>query len=192
MSRCCLVLIFTGAICLAQTREPSDAWLMQNYRFAPPPAPGEPATQSSAVSQLQEVQATTLGILHRANLDGNYDAALAAARQAAANAQMLGIMTGEWKPPAQPARPVRPAEAAPERKPEAPTWLIAFKDRSVQAAEKIWADKLMLHYITRTGAHEQVRLDLVDWERSTELNRGRPYNPNASQALRASGVMDAR
>src|ERR1019366_3007833 len=105
MIRCCAVFLFTTAICLAQTREPSDAWLMQNYRFAPPPAPGEIKPVSPVISQLQEIQNTTLNILHKAEFAGDYEAALAAAAQATANAQLLGAISGELKPP----MPNRPA-----------------------------------------------------------------------------------
>src|SRR5919205_3167439 len=101
MMRCCMVLFFTAAITLAQTKEPSDAWLMQNYRFAPAPAPGEIRAVSPALGQLQEIQNTTLNILHKANFAGDYEAALAAAAQATATAQLIGALTGELKPPPQ-------------------------------------------------------------------------------------------
>jgi hypothetical protein len=166
MIRCCAMFLYTTAMCLAQTREPSDAWLMQNYRFAPPPAPGEIRPVSPVISQLQEIQNTTLNILHKANVAGDYEAALAAAAQATANAQLMGAISGELKPPT----PNRPA-AATEPKTEPPIYLIAFKDDTIQAVTAVWTDHLMAHYITRTGAHEQVRLDRLDWKRSAELNR---------------------
>ena len=169
MTRCCIVFFFTAAISLAQTKQPSDAWLMQNYRFARPPAPGEVRQLSPALSQLQEIQNTTLSILHKANYDGDYEAALAAAAQATATAQLIGALTGEVKPPAQMSRPASDEQ----EKTESPIYLIAFKDDSIQAATAVWTDRLMLHYTTRQGAHEQVRLDRVDWQLSENLNRQR-------------------
>jgi hypothetical protein len=169
MTRCCLVLFFTVATSFAQTKEPSDAWLMQNYRFAPPPAPGEIRPVSPALGQLQEIQNTTLNILRKANFDGDYEAALAAASQATATAQLIGALTGEFKPPMAPTQ--HPAVEQHQNSDEAPHYLIAFKDDTVVTATEVWADRLMLHYRTTQGAHEQVRLDRVDWKTSEELNR---------------------
>jgi len=171
MTRCCIVLFCTAVISLAQTKEPSDAWLMQNYRFAPPPAPGEIKPVSPTLGQLQEIQNTTLNILRKANFDGDYEAALAAAAQATATAQLIGALTGEFKPLMPPQQ--RPAVEERKKQDEAPTYLIALKDNTVQAATEVWADRLMLHYRTPQGAHEQVRLDRVDWKVSEELNRRR-------------------
>ena len=171
MTRCCMVLFFTAAMLLAQTKEPSDAWLMQNYRFAPPPAPGEIRPVGPALGQLQEIQNTTLNILRKANLYGDFEAALAAAAQATATAQLIGALTGEMKPPMPPSQ--RPAIEQQKKPGEPPTYLIAFKDDTIQAATEVWADRLMLHFRTPQGAHEQVRLDRVDWKLSEELNRRR-------------------
>jgi hypothetical protein len=52
-------------------------------------------------------------------------------------------------------------------------YLIALKDESIHAATSHWADRTMLHYITPQGAHEQVRMDLVDRAATRELNRQR-------------------
>jgi hypothetical protein len=173
MTRCCIVLIFTAALSMAQSKHsknwPSDAWLMQNYRFAPPPAPGEIKPVGPALGQLQEIQNTTLNILRKANFDGDYEAALAAAAQATATAQMIGALTGEFRPAMPP--PQRPAVEQQQKREEAPTYLIAFQDDSVVTATEVWADRLMLHYRTAQGAHEQVRLDRVDWKTSEQLNR---------------------
>jgi hypothetical protein len=177
MIRCCAVFLFTTAICLAQTREPSDAWLMQNYRFAPPPARGEIKPVSPVISQLQEIQSTTLSILHKADFAEDYEAALAAAAQATANAQLIGAISGELKPPTL----TRPAVETEQPKTEPPIYLIAFKDDTIQAVTAVWTDHLMAHYITRTGAHEQVRLDRLDWKRSAELNRSLGRIPEGPQ-----------
>src|SRR5579872_4225879 len=126
------VLFVTAAVCAAQTRgrtkEPSDAWLMQNYRFAEPPAPGEIKQVSPTVAQLQEIQNTMLNIMRKANFAGDYEAALAAAAQATANARLIGVLTGELKPgPVEP-----PRGAADDRaKPEPPVYLIAFKNQKI-------------------------------------------------------------
>ena len=167
MNRCCVVLFCTAALSFAQSKEPSDAWLMQNYRFAPPPAPGEIRPVSPALGQLQEIQNTTLNILRKANLAGDYEAALAAAAQATATAQLIGTLTGDLKPGPQGMRPA----AVKEKKTQKPTFLIAFKDDTVQEATAVWKDKLMLHYTTPQGGHEQVRLDRVDWRLSEELTK---------------------
>jgi hypothetical protein len=159
---------------------PSDAWLMQNYRFVHPPLPtGPPVNQ--VVAQLQEVQMTLLNILHKANFDYDYEAALAAAAQATANAQLLGMITGVLRPaapPGAPPAPNRPPTGAVAPQEEDPIYLIAFQDHTIKAATAVWRDDLMLHYMTREGGHEQVRLDLVDWKFSTELN----HHANTSAA----------
>jgi hypothetical protein len=172
MKLSCVVLFGTVALSLtqspAQTKEPSDAWLMRNFRFAPPPAPGEIRPVSPALGQLQEIQNTTLNILRKANLDGDYEAALAAAAQATATAQLIGALTGDLKP----IRPAtQPASLTDEKKTEKPGYLIAFKDNTVQEATAVWKDQLMLHYTTPQGGHEQVRLDLVNWKLSEDLNK---------------------
>jgi hypothetical protein len=169
MTRCCIVFFCTTAISLAQTKEPSDAWLMQNYRFAPAPQPGEIRPVSPAVGQLQEIQNTTLNILRKADFAGDYEAALAAAAQATATAQLIGALTGELKPPPQMSRPAKEQE----QKAEPPLILIAFQDDSIQSATAVWVDRLMLHYRTMKGVHEQVRLDRVNWKLSEELNQKR-------------------
>jgi hypothetical protein len=146
---------------------------MQNYHFAPAPAPGEFSPMGPALWQLQEIQNTTLNILRKANLWGDFEAALAAAQQATANAQLLGSLTGELKPPPPPPQvPQRPTGDI-QRKSDDPVILIAFKDDTIQSATAVWADRLMLHYRTPQGAHEQVRLDRVDWKLSEDLNRRR-------------------
>src|SRR5436190_23574467 len=122
MKRYWMVLLFTSVISMAQIKEPSDAWLMQNYRFAPPPAPGEIRPAGPALGQLQEIQNTTLNILHKANFAGDYEAALAAAAQATATAQLIGALTGEMKPPPQQSRPA----VEEQKKAEPPRYLIAF------------------------------------------------------------------
>jgi len=176
------VPILATAACLAQIQPPSDAWLMQNYRFAAPPAPGDIKPVSPAVWQLQEIQNTMLNILRKANLYGDFETALAAAAQATANAQLIGTLTGELKPPLPPL-PRGAATQAP--KPEDPIYLIAFKDDTIQTATAVWQDEFMLHYTTRTGAHEQVRLDRVDWKLLAELNHLPPPAP-AARAFSAS------
>src|ERR1051325_8780628 len=142
MTRCCIVFFCTTAVSLAQTKAPSDAWLMQNYRFAPAPQPGEIRPVGPAVGQLQEIQNTTLNILRKADFAGDYEAALAAAAQATATAQLIGSLTGELKPPPQMSRPAGERE----QKPEPPLILIAFRDDSIQCATAVWADTLLLHY----------------------------------------------
>lgn len=167
------VFFLTAATCFAQSREPSDAWLMQNYRFAGPPAPGEIPQVSPTVAQLQEIQNTTLSILRKADFAGDFEAALAAAAQATATAQLIGAVTGQLRPP-QPPAPQPPPPAAKDPAPRDPAaYLIALQDRTIQPASEVWADGPMLHYLTPQGAHGLVRLDRVDWKLSAALNRKR-------------------
>jgi hypothetical protein len=163
----CAVFAFVSGVGRAQSSDPQESWLMQNYRFTGPPPPGE-IRPTDPVSDLKEIQDTLLSILRKANFAGDYDAALAAAAQAAANAQLLGAMAQHRQPAPRP----NPT-ATPEVKPDAPIYLIAFKDRTIEAASSYWVDRAMLHCITLQGAHEQVRLDLVDRQASNELNRRR-------------------
>jgi hypothetical protein len=114
------VMFVTAVTCSAQRPQPRDSWLMQNYRFAGPPAASEIQPVTPMLAQLQEVQNTTLNILRKANLAGDYQAALAAAAQATANAQLIGAITGRLKP--IPAVPPAPKEQ-PSR------YLAAGKDR---------------------------------------------------------------
>jgi hypothetical protein len=159
------LVLLASANCFAQSSEPSDAWLMKNYRFAPAPSPGEIQQVSPALGQLQSIQNTTLSILRKANFSGDYETALAAAAQAAFTAQLIGTLTGQMKPPDP-----RQSSAAGIAKRDSLVYLIAFKDNTIRAATAVWTDRLMAHYITREGAHEQVLLDLVDWRLSAELN----------------------
>jgi len=184
MNRCCFVLFCTAALSFAQSKEPSDAWLMRNYRFAPPPAPGEIRPVSPALGQLQEIQNTTLNILRKANLEGDYEAALAAAAQATATAQLIGALTGDLKPPPQTTN--RPA-ALEQMETEKPRYLIAFKNDTVQEATAVWKDELMLHYTTPQGGHEQVRLDRVDWKLSEELNQRRKQSAPSADTVVVRG-----
>ena len=160
------VFFLAASSCFAQSREPDDSWLMQNYRFAGPPAPCEIQPVSPVVAQLQEVQNTILSILRKADFAGDFEAALAAAAQATANAQLIGVVTGELRPSQPP--PPAPRE---QSRPDPAKYLIALQDRTIQVASVVWTDRLMLHYLSPTGAHVQVRLERVDWKRSAELNR---------------------
>src|SRR2546426_163828 len=86
---CATLLGATGA-CLAQSSEPRDAWLARNYRFTGPSAGG---TQTAdPVSELEDIQRTVLAILRKANFAGDYEAALAASAQAAANVQLKATL----------------------------------------------------------------------------------------------------
>jgi hypothetical protein len=166
----CAALVLTAGICSAQSSEPRDAWLMQNYRFAGPPPPGSIRPTDPVISQLQEIQNTTLAILRKANFAGDYEAALAAASQAVANAQLIGALTQQR----QTAQTEKTLTAEPA--PKSAVYLIALRDRSIEAATSYWTKGNMLHCITIEGAHEQIRLDLIDRKLSSELNQRR--NPD--------------
>ena len=107
------------------------------------------------ISELQEIQNTLLAIVRKANFAGDYEAALAAAAQATANAQLRDSLAGRRQS-------ATPQNTSLDQKPaKAPVYLIALKDKSIQAATSYWADRSMLHYIGMDGSHVQVRKDLV-------------------------------
>jgi hypothetical protein len=153
-------VLFAG-FAAAQSGQPRDAWLMKNYHFTGPPPPGSIQPVDPVVAELRRVQNTLISMMYRASFDWDYEAALAAASQAAANAQILGNIEQRLESAA-----AAKAEAAAP----APVYTIALTDRSIDSATRIWTDGKMLHYLTRRGAHVQVRLDLVDRGLTTRLN----------------------
>ena len=163
----CAVLVLNAGVARPQSADHGESCFTENYHFTGHPAPGEIRPVDPVVAELREIQNTTLAILRKANFAGDYEAALAAAAQAVANAQLIGTLEARPRPP-QTSKPA--SGEAPERP---AIFLIALKDESVQAASSYWTDERMLHYITLKGAHEQVRLDLVDRRLSSELNRAR-------------------
>jgi hypothetical protein len=178
-----LVLVFASGICLAQTREPDDAWLMRNYHFAGPPAPETLQPVSPVVAQLNEIQNTTLSIMRKADFDWDFETALAAAAQATATAQLIGAVTGELKPPsAMPPNPPQPPKPGPAH------YVLAFRDGTIQATTAVWTDHLMLHYTTLAGAHVQIRPDRVDWKLTAQLNR----KAGEDASLQRPGVSEGR
>jgi hypothetical protein len=154
----------------AQSPPAHDPWFMQNYRFAGPPPPGELKSVDPVLTELREIQSKVLTILRRAKLERDYEAALAAAAQAVANAQLIGAMT-ERQQAAQAGELAK--SATDEAQSPAQFFLIALKDRTINAVTSYWVDGLMLNYITLPGAHVMVRLDLVDIGLSRDLNRQR-------------------
>jgi len=142
--------------------EPHDAWLMKNYRFTGPPPAGSIRPVDPVVAELRQIQSTLISIMHRAAFDWDYEAALAAAAQAASNAQAIGVILER----------LQSAAVAKSDPPEpGPVYAIALRDRSIEFATSYWYDGLMLHYMTRQGAHVQVRLNLVDRALTTRLNQ---------------------
>ena len=115
-----------SGIALAQTSEPRNAWLMQNYRFTGPPAGGETEAADPG-AELEDIQRTVLAILRKSNFAGDYEAALAAAAQAAANVQLKAALaekkrTAQTRPSSAPEPAIsRPLlyTARPAQKPEA-------------------------------------------------------------------------
>ena len=161
-----LVLLAAGAGCSltyaqAKAEQSFDfraRWMAQNYRHAVPPAGG--ATPVDMGAQFRDVQNTLMAILRKANFAGDFEAALAAAWQAMAGAQMVSAAAARETASSEPAT-------------ASPVYLIAFKDQSIRAALAWWVEAGWLHYITRQGAHEQVALDRVDRDFTRELNRQR-------------------
>jgi hypothetical protein len=161
-------LVLSSGVLLGQSTEPRDAWLMRNYRFTGPPPPGSIGATDPVVSELRQIQNTLLSIMRKANFGGDYEAALAAAAQAAMNAQLIGTIT-ERLAEETPTKTI--ANERESTSPSAPAYSIALKDHSVDFATAYWVDGFMLHYMSCGGAHVIVRLDLVDRGRSIELNR---------------------
>jgi hypothetical protein len=165
-----LILIPLIGVSRAQSPPAHDAWFMQNYRFAGPPPPGELKSVDPVLGELREIQSKVMTILRRAKSERDYEAALAAAAQAVANAQLIGAMT-ERQQAAQAAELAK--SATDEAQSPAQFFLIALKDRTINAVTSYWVDGRMLNYITLPGAHVMVRLDLVDIGLSRDLNRQR-------------------
>ncbi len=164
-----IILVSMIGVSRAQA-PPHDAWLMQNYRFTGPPPPDELRPVDPVLTELREIQSTVRTILRRAKLEGDYEAALAAAAQAAANAQVIGAIT-ERQQAAQAAKSAK--SAMDKAQSPAPFFLIALKDKTIDAATAYWVGGLMLNYVTLQGVHVIVRLDLVDCDLSRDLNRQR-------------------
>ena len=61
--------------------------------------------------------------------------------------------------------------SAPDSDP--PIYLIAFRDRSIFAAEAYWAEGGTLHYVTQEHEQKQAPLNTVDRDLSDKLNRER-------------------
>jgi hypothetical protein len=161
----CIAAALSGGVLLAQTPQPRDAWLMQNYHFTGPPAPGSIPAADPVVSNLRQIQGMLLSIMRKADYAEDWETAMAAGEQAAAVSQLIGGINQR----------IESASAAKTEEAKAvasaPVYSIAFKDHTVETATAYWIDGPMLHYITRQGAHVQVRLDLVDRDLTIRLNR---------------------
>ena len=154
----------------AQSNTPQGAWLMKNYRFTGPPPPREVQPIDSVLTELRGLQSTIRTILTRAKFEGDYESALAAVAQLAANAQLIGAIA-EQQQATQTVQTPKPATG--EAQPPSPFFLIALKDKTINAATSYWVDGPMLNYLTLQGMHVIVRLDLVDRGLSRDLNRQR-------------------
>ena len=171
-----MVLAPLIGVCHAQLPPAHDAWLMQNYHFTGPPPPGEVRPAVDPLSEIREVQSTVRFIMRQAEFEGDYEAALVASAQAVANAQLMGAIVEHRQAvqAAQTAHAVEAAKASPEEtQPPAPFFLIAMKDKTINASAAYWVDGPMLNYVTQQGVHVIVRLDLVDRGLSRDLNRQR-------------------
>jgi VWFA-related protein len=151
----------------AQPSKPRAPWLMQNYRFTGPPSASELRAIDPVVFELRQIQNTVLAILRKTDFAKDYEAALAAAAQATANAQLIGSLTERQHPLTTGTTATTALEPTP------PIYLIALKDKTIDAATSYWVEGFVLNYITLQGAHVIVRLDLVDRNFSRELNRQR-------------------
>jgi len=129
---------------------------MQNYRFTGPPPAGSIAPVDPVVSELRQIQGTLLSIMRKADFVEDWETALVAANQAAAMSQLIGGINQR----------VESASAA-----TTPLYAIALRDHTIEIATAYWVDGPMFHYITRQGAHIQVRLDIVDGDLTSRLNQ---------------------
>jgi hypothetical protein len=164
-----IAILFVGfGIVLPGQSPRHDAWLMQNYRFTGPPKPGTVQPTDPIVSELWRIQNQVGWILRRAKSDQDYEAALAAAAQASANVQVIEAVMEQRAAAAAASKAM--AERAKANTP-GPPYLIALRDQTVDAATKYWTEGPILHYMTPSGAHVQVRLDFVDRDLSIRLNR---------------------
>jgi hypothetical protein len=168
-SVCLTVLVAAGFVLIPGVSWATDpnAWLMKNYRFTGPPPPGSGQPVDPVVNDLKQVQNMLMSVMRKANFSEDWETAIIAGSQAAANAQTIGIITERLE--ANAAAKAK-AEAS---KPEPPTYSIAFKDRSIESAVAYWSDGMMFHYITLSGAHIQVRQELVDRNLSAKINKAR-------------------
>src|SRR5438105_4475538 len=121
-------VVLISGVSRAQSPDPGEGWLMQNYRFTGTPPASELRSVDPVVAELQEIQNTTLAILRKANFAGDFEAALAAAAQATANAQLRHAISERQ----QSAQTHNTAVEEPSLNP--PVYLIALTDRRIQAA----------------------------------------------------------
>jgi hypothetical protein len=171
----CFTLAISGGGLLAQSADSRDAWLMKNYRFTGPPPPGSIAPADPVVSELRQVQNMLLSIMRKADYGEDWEAALAAGEQAAAISQLIGVINERVNSASAATQEVAKSAAS------APVYSIAFKDHTVEFAVAYWIAGPMLNYITRQGAHVQVRLDLVDRDETIKLNRLKNLEINLPQ-----------
>jgi len=77
-----------------------------------------------------------------------------------------------YQGPPPPARRPAPAPVADDTDttPEAPHYLIAFKDHTIYSAMAYWVDGDTLHYFTNGNTHNQASLSLVDRDLTERLN----------------------
>jgi len=143
--------------------KPLGSWLMQNYRFANPGSVSEVQSIDPVLSQLQQIQSMLLAILRKTDFAKDYEPALAAAAQAAANAQLIASRV-EYLQSSK-------AEQCALTAMSSPIYLIASRDKTIDLATSYWVEGLMLNYIAVQGEHVIVRLDLLDIPLSKELNR---------------------
>jgi hypothetical protein len=144
---------------------------MQNYRFTGPPAPGTVQPADPVVSELWRIQDNMHWMLWKARQDEDYWTALAAAGQMTNNVLAIGAITEQRQQEAAARALAEKAIAAAKANVPPPLYLIAFRDHSIAAATRYWADGPTLHYVTPEGNHVEARLDSVDRSLSDRLNR---------------------
>lgn len=112
----------------------------------PPEAPGVPTSQQPNVTVVMPQQQEARPIVIQMGPDGQYGPM---ARQNYA------------------APPLPPEQA----EPDAPHYLIAFKDHTIYTSVAYWFDGDTLHYFTKGDTHNQASVALIDRELTERLNR---------------------
>jgi hypothetical protein len=154
------IVIFPD-LCLPQSKSPIDrgtfldrAWV----RDTRPPVYRPPsATSAATLEQLQELHTQALALSRKAEFDGDYQAALAAAWEARAAVESIAMLTAR-----------APARAADQT--STPIVPLAFKDGTARPVRAYWTSGGVLYLVTLEGKTEQISPDRVDWNLTQEWN----------------------
>ncbi|SPE39321.1 conserved exported hypothetical protein [Candidatus Sulfopaludibacter sp. SbA3] len=92
--------------------------------------------------------------------------------------QQPPVIINQYDAPPRPQMTVFQPDTAPaatpqaeESAPEAPHYLLAFKDHTIYSAVAYWVDGDTLHYFTAGNTHNQVSMSLIDRAMTERLNK---------------------